>query len=88
MQYDVKMTRKAVKGVEKLPVRNRETLVRLLCDIRDFGPFQPKYSHFSKLGNNSFHCHIGFHWVACWKQNTDGNQVEVYYVGSRESAPY
>jgi len=88
MQYDVKMTRKAIKGVEKLPRRNREILVRLLCDLRDFGPVQPKYSHFSKLENNCFHCHIGFRWVACWKQNTDDNQVEVYYVGSRESAPY
>jgi mRNA-degrading endonuclease RelE of RelBE toxin-antitoxin system len=43
MQYDVKMTRKAIKGVEKLPRRNREILVRLLCDIRDFGPVQPKH---------------------------------------------
>ncbi len=88
MKYIVKMTRRAVKGAEKLPVRYRDVLVRLLCDIRDSGPVQPNYSHFSKLDGFCYHCHLGFHWVACWRFRTDLLQVEVYYVGSRESAPY
>ena len=82
------MTKKARKGSLKLPVRYREVLVRLLLDLRDVGPVQPGYSHFSKLADNSYHCHLGFHWIACWRFVEDGNLVEVYYVGSRESAPY
>ena len=88
MKYVVRMTKKATKGVEKLPLRAVDALARLICDLRDFGPIQPKYSHFSKIGNGCFHCHLGIHWVVCWKTDGTGGSVEVYYVGSRESAPY
>ncbi|HAN43562.1 MAG TPA: hypothetical protein DCP98_09090 [Sphaerochaeta sp.] len=82
------MTRMALKGATNLPSRSQEVSARLLCDIRDFGPVQPKYSHFSKLGDCYYHCHLGYHWVACWRQMKKGFFVEVYYVGSRESAQY
>ena len=88
MKYEVKMTRKASKGVAKLPVKCRDVLARLLCDIRDFGPVQPNYSHFSKLDEACFYCHLGYRWIACWRQIRGVFIVEVYYVGSRESAPY
>ena len=86
MGFVVKMTNRASKGIQKLPSRCRDALARLLCDIRDFGPIQPNYSHFSRIGDSCFHCHLGFRWVACWKQEDE--YIEVYYVGSRESAPY
>lgn len=88
MQYIVRMTKKASKGVLKLPMRYREVLVRLLCDLRDLGPVQSGYSNYSKLADNCYHCHLGFHWVICWRVVEDGHVLEVYYVGSRESAPY
>ena len=88
MRYVAKMTKKASKGVERLPIRSVDILARLLCDIRDFGPIQPKYSHYGRIGDGCYHCHLGIHWVACWRVDEAEGFVEVFYVGSRESAPY
>ena len=37
----------------------------LLEDIAQYGPVQPKYQNFSKIGKNKYHCHLSYHWVAC-----------------------
>lgn len=60
---------------------------RLLRDI-EYGPVQPDYKNYSKLGKDKFHCHLSYHWVACWQLVDGAYVVEVYYVGSREGAPY
>jgi hypothetical protein len=52
------------------------------------GPVQPYYINYSKLGNSTYHCHLSYRWVACWRNEKDTFIVEVYYVGSREKAPY
>ena len=57
-------------------------------DIKLKGPERPEYPDYSKLGDNEFHCHLGYSWVACWRLKDNKLVVEVYYVGSRESAPY
>ena len=57
-------------------------------DLSEGGPVQPKYKNFSKLGKGRYHCHLSYHWVACWQSVNGEYIVEVYYVGSRESAPY
>ena len=49
---------------------------------------QPRYSNFSKLGKERYHCHLSYHYVACWYNENGTYKVEVYYVGCRESAPY
>lgn len=57
-------------------------------DIEESGPMQPRYSNFSKLGKVRYHYHLSYHHVACWYNENGTYKVEVYYVGSRESAPY
>ena len=52
------------------------------------GPVQPSYRNFSKLGKGRYHCHLSYHWVACRECHNGEYIIEVYYVGSRESAPY
>jgi hypothetical protein len=49
---------------------------------------QPGWPKYSKLGGKKHHCHLSYHWVACWEETEKGVQIEVYYAGSRESAPY
>ena len=49
---------------------------------------QPRYSNFSKLAKERYHCHLSYNHVACWYNENGTYKVEVYYVGSRESAPY
>ena len=88
MRYEVVIRKKAYQGISKLPVIARRVLRSLLLDLEN-GPVQPKYKHYGKLkGDNKYHCHLDYHWVACWECKEKRLIVEVYYVGSRESAPY
>ena len=88
MKYKVAMTKASSKNAQKLVHKEKLVLARLLLDIEKSGPMQPKYSNFSKLGKDKFHCHLSYHHVACWYNENGTYKVEVYYVGSRESAPY
>ena len=88
MKYKVAMTKASSKSAQKLGHKEKLVLARLLMDIEESGPMQPKYLNFSKLGKDRYHCHLSYHHVACWYNENDTYKVEVYYVGSRESAPY
>ena len=61
---------------------------RLIEDIKASGPVQSGYHNYSKLGENTYHCHLAYKWVACWRNEKGKLIVEVEYVGSREKAPY
>ncbi len=88
MEYDVVMTKKATKGITKLPLNAQMNLAHLVDAIKKTGPVQPSFRNYSKLSQNRYHCHLDYHWVACWQCENGQYVVEVYYVGSRESAPY
>ena len=88
MRYEVKMRKQCLKNIRKLSQRDKDTLSRLLMDLRDKGPVQPGYMNYSKLGKGEYHCHLSYHWVACWECFNGEYVIEVYYVGSRESALY
>jgi len=89
MEWSVQITRKALKGVKKLPRRERAILEALLKDLGVRGAVLPDWKNYSKLGTNKYHCHLSYKWVACWrKEQNKVKLIEVYYVGSREDAPY
>ena len=88
MRYTVKLTARSRKAISKLSDADKEVLVNLIDDLREKGPIQPNYRNFSKLGKGKYHCHLSYHWVACWECQNGEYVIEVYYVGSRESAPY
>ena len=87
MKYQVLISKKALKGVEKLPKKERNILIKLIEDLKISGPIQPVYKNYSALGGNKYHCHLSYRWVACWYEEKGKLKIEVYYVGSRESAP-
>ena len=66
--YEVRLTKKAAKGIRSLPKNAQETFWTLVHAIEDTG--------------------LAYHWVACWRNENGSIVVEVYYVGSREDAPY
>lgn len=86
--YEVRLTKKAAKGIRCLPKNAQETFWTLVHAIEDTGPVQPRFPNYSKLGNFTYYCHLAYHWVACWRNENGSIVVEVYYVGSREDAPY
>lgn len=86
--YEVKIGRKAEKNLRRLPVEVIQQLRLLTDDLRESGPVQPTWRNYSKLGPNEYHCHLNYHYVACWTNLNGTIKIEVYYVGSRENAPY
>jgi mRNA-degrading endonuclease RelE of RelBE toxin-antitoxin system len=89
MAWKVNLTRKALKAIEKLPLRERSILDALLKDLSLRGPVLPDWKNYSKLGVDTYHCHLSYKWVACWRlDRRELKLIEVYYAGSRENAPY
>ncbi len=88
MKYSIKIKKKVLKSLRKLPESIQEKFDYLSEDLREKGPVQSTWPNYSKLGRNSHHCHLSRSWVACWKYEKSIIEIEVYYVGSREKAPY
>ena len=88
MRYEVLVNKKSLKNISKLGEKEKRVLLRLVGCIKENGPEQPSFSHYSKLSQNEYHCHLSYHWVACWRCENGQHKVEVYYVGSRGSSPY
>lgn len=86
--YQVKVKKKVMKGLQKLPVEIRQAFARLLIDLEEKGPIQTGWPNYSKLSNDTYHCHLAYHYSACWRNENGTITIEVYYVGSREGAPY
>ncbi len=88
MVWQVKIKRKIDRKTETLPPNIRALFAELLEDLKYTGPEQPSWPNYSKLGGNKYHCHLNYRYVACWTCENGTLTIEVYYAGSRESAPY
>lgn len=88
MVYKVNIKKSALKGIDKMPLKVQERMVLLLMDLQEKGPLRSEWPNFSKLGENCYHCHLTYKWIACWQNNGKNIKIEVYYAGSRENAPY
>lgn len=98
LKWEVRLSRMAVKNYEKLK-RNgirRPSIVDLVDllvqELELKGPERPNWPNYGKLATNQYHCHLKKGhptFVACWKINDQKmKQIEVYYVGTHEGAPY
>ena len=88
MRYEVRIKKKVARGLKKLPADVQKLLFLLIADLQADGPIQKSWRNFSALGRDRYHCHLHFRYVACWTCGKNEITIEVYYVGSREKAPY
>ena len=92
MAWQVNISKRAKKGIAKLPKQARAALVLLLADIEDKGPVRGDWPNYGKLGKSRHHCHLkkgNPTYVAMWEVVTgEIKLVEVIYAGSHEKAPY
>jgi mRNA-degrading endonuclease RelE of RelBE toxin-antitoxin system len=87
-RYEVRIKRKVERGLGNLPASVQDAMSYLLRDLKETGPVQKEWKSFSDLGKNKYHCHLSYKYVACWTWEKGTRSLEVYYVGSREGAPY
>ena len=88
MLWTVVYKRKLERNLKKLPMEVQVLFHALVKDLETGGPEQTSWRNYSKLGGNKYHCHLNYSYVACWINENGNLIVEVYYVGSRENAPY
>jgi hypothetical protein len=89
VQYVVTMKRSVLKQIGKLAGNVQERFRALTKVLAADGPSGPHaWMSYSKLGDNEYHCHVTHRYAACWRHEKGTITIEVYYVGSRENAPY
>ncbi len=88
MEYEVTLKTKVARGLRKLPSDVQKLLFLLVADLEADGPIQKSWRNFSLLEQDRYHCHLNYRYVACWTCRKNEIVIEVYYVGSREKAPY
>lgn len=86
--YSVKIMKKVKKNIKKMPLDIQNKFTLLVEDIKKKGALRTEWQNFSELEKDKYHCHLSYHWVACWTWKKGTFLVEVYYAGSREKAPY
>lgn len=79
---------KVEKQVAKMPRREQAMFANLVEDLIQKGPIRTEWRNFSKLSDREYHCHLSYSWVACRRVENQELEIEVYYAGSREKAPY
>lgn len=87
LSYRIVAKNKIKRNLIKCPLAVKQLFYQLVYELENEGPMQSEWPNYSKLGENKFHCHLSYKYVACWKC-TNYQNIEVYYVGSREGAPY
>ena len=88
MAYQVRLKKKVARAICTLPRNVQQLLFLLIADLQASGPIQKSWQNFSSLGEGRYHCHLTYRYVACWTYRKREIVIEVYYVGSREDAPY
>ncbi len=92
MTWTVKIMRRALKQVDRLPVKVRESLADLIRDMEFHGPVRGNWPNYSRLSENRHHCHIKKGqptYVTIWEVTDKSIKlIEVTYAGTHEKAPY
>jgi mRNA-degrading endonuclease RelE of RelBE toxin-antitoxin system len=86
MIWTVKIMRRALKQIDRLPVNVRENLTDLIRDMELHGPVRGNWPNYSRLSENRHHCHIKKGqptYVTIWEV-TD-KRIKLIEVHTRES---
>jgi mRNA-degrading endonuclease RelE of RelBE toxin-antitoxin system len=88
--YTVEVNKRTLKTLRDMPKREQILFKDLVRDLSTSGAIRKDWPNFSPLAGkkNKYHCHLSYHWVACWEWKEGSIIIEVYYAGSREKAPY
>jgi hypothetical protein len=98
MLWEVRFSRNASKLYERLKRSGQkkpsiiDVIDFLVIELQAKGPERVNWPNYSKLGGDLYHCHLKKGrptYIACWRVvNERFKQIEVYYVGTHEGAPY
>jgi hypothetical protein len=97
-EWKVTFSRTAAKQYEKLKRSGSknpsiiDTIDLLAIDLASRGPYIENWPNYGPIKKQRYHCHLKKGhptYVACWEiVDKKEKQIEVYYVGTHEKAPY
>ncbi len=97
-RWHIRLSNKAEKQYEKLKKNGRtkpsitDLVDFLIIEMEISGPERIAWPHYGKLSKDTYHCHLKRGkptFVACWRVvSTNRKEIEVFYVGTHEAAPY
>jgi mRNA-degrading endonuclease RelE of RelBE toxin-antitoxin system len=89
MPYEIKIKKSVLKNLCRLPENVQDRFENLVQVLRQSGPAGAYiFQNYGKLGENEYHCHLTYRFVACRRHEKGTITIEVNYAGSRENAPY
>ncbi len=97
MSWNLRFSNQAVKQYQKLKKSGTKPSINdmidlLAIELKAFGPERVTWPNYGKLSDNTYHCHLKkgkTTYVACWiLLSYEKKQIEIYYVGTHENAPY
>ena len=81
MQFEVRIKKKALRNLKKLPTNVRKLLFLLIEDLKADGPIQKSWHNFSPLGKETYHCHLNYRYVACWTSRQGEIIINIHSPG-------
>jgi hypothetical protein len=88
--WQISFTSSAGKAYNKLNAKIQSIIDLLVIELEVSGPIRGNWKNYSKLSKTEHHCHIKTGkptFVACWREKSK-EELEIYYVGTHEKAPY
>ncbi len=91
-KWSVKLTSRAEKAIRnrKIQPTVKKLAFLLMKELELLGPMRSDWDNFGPI-NDYYHCHIKKGrptYVVCWRADKKSKEIEVFYVGTHEGAPY
>lgn len=95
--WSVRFSTRATKQYERLKKNGirpsiTDIIDLLVLELKSLGPERFDWPNYEKLSDVQYHCHLKKGrptFVACWAVLDNRlKQIEIYYVGTHENAPY
>lgn len=92
--WSVEFVAQAKRFQKNLPIAVQKTFLDLAKEIKTNGPYRKDRANYGPLKGKRdlYHCHLEKGrptYVACWEiTNKKLKEVEIYYAGTHENAPY
>jgi hypothetical protein len=96
-EWSVRFSKKADKQYLKLKQSGsrppiNDTIDLLVMELKAEGPERTRWPNYGPLSKGTYHCHLKKGkptYVACWAVlDYTRKQIEIFYVGTHEGAPY
>jgi mRNA-degrading endonuclease RelE of RelBE toxin-antitoxin system len=58
MKITVRVKRRVLKGIKKMPAKEQERLAFLIKSLTEDGPVQPSWPNYSNLSITEYHCRL------------------------------